>query len=158
MINSSSFHFSEEQTIIFTEILKKNFWIAIKKCIFVVFWWISRMNRWSWQQTMRFIDLYSGRRLLLYMTFVLMIMTSKHFWLLQCIYHQTRVTYPWFITTCSHWNHFIWSQELCEHKFLVSKKVLLFYRSMLRLSSQRSVTIFNGFSGCKWYYIMDMWP
>ena len=37
---------------------------------------------------------YSGRRLFLYMTFVPMIMTSKHFWLLQCIYHQTRVTYP----------------------------------------------------------------
>ena len=32
----------------------------------------------------------------------------------------------------------MWSQELWEHKFLVLKKVLLFYRSMLRLSSQRS--------------------
>ena len=81
---------------------------------------------------------YSGHTLLLCMTFVLIIRTSKHFWLLQCIWHLTRVTYPWFITNCSHWNHCIWSQELWEHKFLDLKKVLLFYRSMLRLSFQRS--------------------
>ena len=72
------------------------------------------------------------------MTFVVIIWSSKHFWLLQCIWHLTRVTYPWFITNCSHWNHCIWSQELWEHKFLDLKKVLLFYRSMLRLSFQRS--------------------
>ena len=72
------------------------------------------------------------------MTFLLIIMTSKHFWLLQSIWHQTRVTYLWCIANCSHWNHCMWSQELWEHKFLVLKKVLLFYRSMLRLSSQRS--------------------
>ena len=73
---------------------------------------------------------YSGRRLLLYITYVLIIRTSRHFWLLKCIWHQTRVTYPWCFTTCSHWNHCIWSQELWEHKFLVLKNGLLFYRSM----------------------------
>ena len=81
---------------------------------------------------------YSGRTRLLCMTFGLIIMTSKHFWLLQSTWHQTRVTYLWCIANCSHWNHHIWSQELWEHKFLVLKKVLLFYRSMLRLSSQKS--------------------
>ena len=85
-----------------------------------------------------FRKLYSGRTLLLCMTFGLIIMTSKHFWLLQSTWHQTRVTYLWCIANCSHWNHHIWSQELWEHKFLVLKKVLLFYRSMLRLSSLRS--------------------
>ena len=64
---------------------------------------------------------YSGRTLLLYMTFVLINMTSKHFWLLQCTQHQTRITYPWCIANCSHWN---WNS-------------LLFYRSMVELSSQR---------------------
>ena len=82
--------------------------------------------------------LYSGRRMLLYMTFKLIIMTSKPFWLLQSPWHHIRVTYLWCIANCSHWNHCIWSQELWEHKFLVLRKVLLFYRSMLRLSSQRS--------------------
>ena len=72
------------------------------------------------------------------MTLVLIIMTSKPFWLLQSPWHHIRVTYLWCIANCSHWNHCIWSQELWEHKFLVLKKVLLFYRSMLRLSSQRS--------------------
>ena len=61
---------------------------------------------------------------------VLIIMTSKNFWQLQCIWHQTRVTYLWCITDCSHWNHCIWSQELWEHNFLVLKNGLLFYRSM----------------------------
>ena len=92
----------------------------------------------KWNKISIIFLLYSGRRLLLCMTFVLIIRTSKHFWLLQCIWHLTRVTYPWFITNCSHWNHCIWSQELWEHKFLDLKKVLLFYRSMLRLSFQRS--------------------
>ena len=75
--------------------------------------------------------IYSGLPLKLCMTFVLLIMTSKHFWLLQCIWHQTRVTYPWCTTTCSYWNHCIWSQELWEHKFLVFKNGLLFYRFMV---------------------------
>ena len=38
----------------------------------------------------------------LFITFVPIIGTSKHFWLLQCIWLQTRVTYPWTITICSH--------------------------------------------------------
>ena len=96
------------------------------------------------------LNIYSGQTLKWCMTFVLIIRTSKHFWLLQCIWHLTRVTYPWFITNCSHWNHCIWSQELWEHKFLDLKKVLLFYRSMLRLSSQRSCKHLQWFSGCKW--------
>ena len=37
MINSSSFHFSEEQTIISTEILKKKFLNSLKEMFFVVF-------------------------------------------------------------------------------------------------------------------------
>ena len=74
---------------------------------------------------------YSGRTLKLYITFVPMIRTSKHFWLLQCIWHQTMVIYPWCSTTCSHWNHCIWSWELWEHKFLVLKNGLLFYRFMV---------------------------
>ena len=74
---------------------------------------------------------YSGRTLKLCITFVPVIRTSKHFWLLQCIWHQTMVIYPWCITTCSHWNHCIWSQELWEHKFLVFKNGLLFYRFMV---------------------------
>ena len=54
--------------------------------------------------------IYSGRTLLLCMTFVLIIMTPKHFWLLQGIWHQTR-----------------------QHKFLVLEKVLLFYRSVVEV-------------------------
>ena len=64
---------------------------------------------------------YSGRMLKLYITFVPVIRSSKHFWLLQCIWHQTMVIYSWSITICSHWNHCLWSQELWEHKFLVLK-------------------------------------
>ena len=45
---------------------------------------------------------------------VLIIMTFKHFWLFQCLWHQPRVTYPWCIANCSHWNHCIWSQDLWE--------------------------------------------
>ena len=75
--------------------------------------------------------IYSGHTLKLYITFVPVIRTSKHFWPLQCIWHQTMVIYPWCITTCSHWNHCIWSQELWEHKFLVFKNGLLFYRFMV---------------------------
>ena len=60
---------------------------------------------------------YSGRTLKLCITFVPIMRTSKHFWLLQYIWHQTMVIYPWSITTCSHWNHCLWSQELWEHKF-----------------------------------------
>ena len=67
------------------------------------------------------------------MTFVPIIRTFKHFWLLQWIWHQTRVTYPWRITYCSNWNHCIWSQELWEHKFLVLKNSLLFYRSLVEV-------------------------
>ena len=51
--------------------------------------------------------------------------------------HDVYLQFPVYFTTI-HWNHCIWSQELWEHKFLVLKKVLLFYRSMLRLSFQRS--------------------
>ena len=72
--------------------------------------------------------LYSGSMLRLYITFVPVIRTSKHFWLLQYIWDQTMVIYPWCITTCSHWNHCIWSQELWEYKFLVFKNGLIFYR------------------------------
>ena len=36
---------------------------------------------------------YSGRMLKLYITFVPVIRTSKHFWLLQCIWHQTMIIY-----------------------------------------------------------------
>ena len=76
-------------------------------------------------------DRYSGRTIKLYITFVPIIRTSKHFWLIQCIWHQTRVTYLWCTTTCTHNNHCIWSQELWEHKFLVLKNGLLFCRSMV---------------------------
>ena len=79
----------------------------------------------------RFTHKYSGRTLKWCMTFVPIIRTSKPFWLLQCIWHQTRVTYLWCTTTCSHQNHCIWSQELWEHKFLVLKNGLLFCRSMV---------------------------
>ena len=96
----------------------------------------NQMNKWVLVTNVS--HKYSGRTLLLCMTFELIIMTSKPIWLLQSPWHQTRVTYLWCIANCSHWNHHIWSQELWEHKFLVLKKVLLFYRSMLRLSSQRS--------------------
>ena len=74
---------------------------------------------------------YSGRKLELCTTFAAIIRTSKHFWLLQCIWHQTRVTYPWCITLCSHWNHCIWSQEFWDHKFLVLENGLIFYRFMV---------------------------
>ena len=47
---------------------------------------------------------------------VLINMTSKHFLLLQSIWHQTRVTFLWCITNCSHWNNCIWSQDLWELK------------------------------------------
>ena len=96
-------------------------------------------------------SLYSGRTLLLCMTFVLItIMSSKHFWLLQCILHQTIVTYAWCIANCSHWNYCIWLQELWEHKLLVLKKFLLFYRSMLRLSSQMQVVIHHRYVTLVW--------
>ena len=56
----------------------------------------------------------SWHTLLWCMIFVLIILTSKYFWLLQCLWHKTRVTFSWCITTCSHWNHYIWSQDLWE--------------------------------------------
>ena len=59
-------------------------------------------------------------------------MTYKSFCLFQCIWHQTRVIYPWYITTCSHLNYCIWSQDPREHKFLLLKKV--WYSLDLRLS------------------------
>ena len=62
---------------------------------------------------------------------VLIIMTSKHFWLLQSTWHQIWVTYLWCIANCSHWNHCIWSQEVWEHKCLVLKNGMLFYRFMV---------------------------
>ena len=78
----------------------------------------------SWSLSVKYYCLlYSGRTLKWCMTFVPIIRTSKHFWLLQCIWLQTRVTYPWCTTTCSHWNHCILSQELWEDKFLVLKMV-----------------------------------
>ena len=45
---------------------------------------------------------YSGRPLKWWMTFVPIIRTSKYFWLLQWIWDQTKVTYPWCTATCSH--------------------------------------------------------
>ena len=90
------------------------------------------------------VYVYSGRTLKLYITFVPIIRTSKHFWLLQCIWHQTMVIYPWCITTCSHWNHCIWSQELWEHKFLVFKNGLLFYRFMVEWVSFLHKMTFKG--------------
>ena len=90
------------------------------------------------------IMVYSGRTLKLYITFVPVIRTSKPFWLLQYIWHQTMVIYPWCITTCSHWNHFIWSQELWEHKFLVFKNGLLFYRFMVEWVSFLHKMVIKG--------------
>ena len=65
------------------------------------------------------------------MTFVPIIRTSKPFWLFQCIWQHSRVTYPWCTTNCSYQNHCIWSQELWEHNILVLKNSLLFYRFMV---------------------------
>ena len=79
----------------------------------------------------RWVNRYSVRTLLLYIIYVLIIRTSKHFWLLQFIGHQTRVKYLWYITTCSYWNHCILSQELLERKFLVLKNGLIFYRFLV---------------------------
>ena len=87
------------------------------------------MDNWI-QITVR-MKAYSGRQLKLCATLVAIIRTSKHFWLLQCIWNKTRVTYPWSITTFSHWNHFVWSQKLWEHKFMVFKNGLTFYRFMV---------------------------
>ena len=74
------------------------------------------------------------------MTFELLIITSKPFWLLPSPWHHIRVTYLWCKANYSHWNHCTWygHRSSGNTNFWFLKKVLLFYRSMLRLSSQRS--------------------
>ena len=67
--------------------------------------------------------MYSGRTLLLCMTSVLIIMTFKHFWLLQSIGHQTRVTYLSYTVTHIQW--FQWLQlaicmYVCDNPSLLS--------------------------------------
>ena len=52
---------------------------------------------------------------------------SKPFWLLQCIWQPCMVPYPSIITNCSHWNPCIWSQDSWKHKFLLVKKVMVFF-------------------------------
>ena len=80
--------------------------------------------------------IYSGCPLKWCVTFVPIIMTSKHFWLLQWIWDQTKVTYSWCTTTCSHWNHCIWSLELWEQEFLVLEKSLQsFFKNFLGYKS-----------------------
>ena len=70
---------------------------------------------------------YSGCTLHWCMTFVIKIMTFKHFWLFQCIWHQNRVTYPLCNANCSHRNYCKMSQNARDPKIYLFKDSLLFY-------------------------------
>ena len=83
---------------------------------------------------------YSGRILFLCTTFVLIIMTSKHFWLHQCIWLQTYLCsqsscdhiwwFQWLQLAIHHryviliWCHVLWSSQKCLEVMIISPNVM----------------------------------